>query len=224
MEFVIEFLWIHHIIHLSKQTVSSTYSRWWRYGFCKPFECFQYSQIHRRFWLPGQWTPFRGSAVAFGEDAIRMYTWEGVWWITGQVPVSLQEMRCSENSVRGELCGNICLPVKTGGWWQKTVRIFFPWSFLLGNQRSGLLGYKFFFFLLTLWFWVRAHNCNWQVTRVTLDLGSASFFCKASDDNVMPCRSHGLCHKFNSATTVQKHSLDDVWVKGLSCVPVKLYL
>ena len=78
MEFVIEFLWIHHIIHLSKQTISSTYSRWWRYGFCKPFECFQYSQIHRRFWLPGQWTPFRGSAVAFREDAVRMYTWEGV--------------------------------------------------------------------------------------------------------------------------------------------------
>ena len=26
----------------------------------------------------------------------------------------------------------------------KTVRIFFPWSFLLGYQRNGLLGCSFF--------------------------------------------------------------------------------
>ena len=63
-----------------------------------------------------------------------------------------------------ENCVETLSSVKTGGWWQKTVRIFFPWSFLLGNQRNGLLGYSFFFFLLILWCWVRAHNCNWQVT------------------------------------------------------------
>lgn len=38
-----ELLGTHHIINSFKQKSLSTYPKWWRYGFGRPFECFQYS-------------------------------------------------------------------------------------------------------------------------------------------------------------------------------------